>query len=338
MTVLYNGNTSITGNITSLGGLVPPSGVISSIFSNSLHLSSNNGNPVYLNYGNAGTNYGSIPAFIIGNGQGGSNTSISYSGVITCISVTQSSDLRLKTNITQLRDSLSKVTQIKGISFNWKEENRGLETQIGVIAQEVEAFWPELVTNNYNGFKSVNYSGLIAPIIEAVKEQQAQINNLGVVNIENFKSETKTQNQELTTKIETLTGEVGVLKSENIATKTETANFGIELTKSKTELGELKSQFETGKTEITNLKNELTTLKTEKSEIVAKNQTQQTQIDNLEAKNLETKTDLAKVTRENQTLKTSLETLENVNKTTKTDLENLKTEIEKIKLFVNFAS
>ena len=49
---------------------------------------------------------------------------------------------------------------------------------MGVIAQEVEKIFPELVSTNANGYKSVNYIGLIPVMIESIKDQQQQINEL----------------------------------------------------------------------------------------------------------------------------------------------------------------
>jgi len=86
------------------------------------------------------------------------------------------SDLMLKTNVTPLASTLDKVLQLDGYRYNWKDsENHA--TQIGLIAQEVEQQFPELVTQNET-FKSVNYLGMIAVLIHAMKEQQQEIENI----------------------------------------------------------------------------------------------------------------------------------------------------------------
>ncbi len=96
-----------------------------------------------------------------------------------------SSDKNLKENIAPLKDSLSKVLKLDGVSFNWKEGGR---PSVGVIAQDVEKVYPELVnTDTKTGLKSVEYGNLIAPLIEAVKEQQKQIDGLKA-EIETLKS------------------------------------------------------------------------------------------------------------------------------------------------------
>ncbi|MBI2100177.1 MAG: tail fiber domain-containing protein [Candidatus Vogelbacteria bacterium] len=87
------------------------------------------------------------------------------------------SDASLKTNISTLGGALAKILNLRGVSFDWID-GRQPGRQIGVVAQEVEKVYPEVVSTNNAGMKSVNYSALIAPLIEAVKEQQILINNL----------------------------------------------------------------------------------------------------------------------------------------------------------------
>jgi trimeric autotransporter adhesin len=55
--------------------------------------------------------------------------------------------------------------------FRWNEiKPKPKDEQIGVIAQEVEQVFPQVVTTDSDGYKAVNYQGLVAPLIEAVKE------------------------------------------------------------------------------------------------------------------------------------------------------------------------
>lgn len=82
------------------------------------------------------------------------------------------SDARYKTNITPITCAGKKIAAINGVSFNWLENNKA---SLGVIAQEVEQVLPELVATGSDGFKSVNYSGIIGVLIEAVKELQAEV-------------------------------------------------------------------------------------------------------------------------------------------------------------------
>lgn len=65
---------------------------------------------------------------------------------------------------------------MRGVTFEWKKDGT---PSAGVIAQEVERVMPSAVkTNLETGLKSVEYDQLIAPLIEAIKEQQAQIDSL----------------------------------------------------------------------------------------------------------------------------------------------------------------
>lgn len=72
------------------------------------------------------------------------------------------------------------VRRLRGVSFDWREDapdgHEGAD--LGVIAQEVEQVFPELVRTDERGFKRVNYIGLIAPLIEAVKELDARVQKL----------------------------------------------------------------------------------------------------------------------------------------------------------------
>jgi len=85
------------------------------------------------------------------------------------------SDLRLKKDIKPLKSALSTLGKLQGKSYRWKDNN---EPDIGLIAQELEKVIPELVKTDNKGYKSIVYQKLTAVLIEAVKEQQQEINNL----------------------------------------------------------------------------------------------------------------------------------------------------------------
>ncbi|MCX6715721.1 MAG: tail fiber domain-containing protein [Candidatus Taylorbacteria bacterium] len=85
------------------------------------------------------------------------------------------SDATLKKNVVTLPDALSKILKLRGVSFNWKSNNA---KSIGLIAQEVEKVYPEFVNTDSKGIKSVQEGNLVAPLIEAVKAQQKQIEEL----------------------------------------------------------------------------------------------------------------------------------------------------------------
>ena len=91
--------------------------------------------------------------------------------------VTAFSDERLKSDITTLKSSLEKVLQMRGVSYTRNDNIEGGE-QIGVIAQEVEKFYPQVVltADDERGTKSVDYGRLTAVLIEAVKELSELVN------------------------------------------------------------------------------------------------------------------------------------------------------------------
>ena len=98
---------------------------------------------------------------------------VKVTGVVTATDFDSTSDIRLKTNIKLIDDPLSKVVQIEGVSFNWKKDNR---PALGVIADQIEKVIPELVHGDDP--KTVNYNGLVGLLIEVVKDQQTQIDDL----------------------------------------------------------------------------------------------------------------------------------------------------------------
>ena len=71
---------------------------------------------------------------------------------------------------------------LNGVEFDWKEEHKDVHgysgKDIGVIAQEVEKIIPEVVGENPDGYKGVSYGNIVGLLIEAIKEQQEQINQL----------------------------------------------------------------------------------------------------------------------------------------------------------------
>jgi hypothetical protein len=92
-----------------------------------------------------------------------------------------SSDRRFKENIKNIPNALAKVLKIGGYEFDWisNVELHGHEGHdVGVIAQEIEEILPELVQTRESGYKAVKYDKLVALLIEGMKEQQVQIDNL----------------------------------------------------------------------------------------------------------------------------------------------------------------
>ena len=121
--------------------------------------------------------------FVVGNGQYNEETdtlersdafTIMFNGNATLAgNLSVNSDARLKANIISLGSTLAKVLQIDGKSYTMKkDENK--KQKIGVLAQDIEKVFPELVSES-NGVKSVNYQGLVPVLINALKEQQSEI-------------------------------------------------------------------------------------------------------------------------------------------------------------------
>ena len=88
----------------------------------------------------------------------------------------QQSDLRLKDNIREIGDAIGKLCRLRGVSFDWRSGEGG--KTIGLIAQDVEAALPEAVTEGPDGWKGINSASVIALVVQAVKEQQAMIDEL----------------------------------------------------------------------------------------------------------------------------------------------------------------
>lgn len=88
------------------------------------------------------------------------------------------SDERLKKNIVTIPNALSKVLHLRGVNFEWKDPNSSEKgMRMGFIAQEAEKLIPEVVGNE-GGAYSMQYAPVTAVLVEAVKEQQKQIESL----------------------------------------------------------------------------------------------------------------------------------------------------------------
>lgn len=137
-----------------------------------------------------------------------SSGDLAVKGVITCPSLTQSSDIRLKSNVKNLLGALASISKLQGITYDFKSiredsillqlnaikgkeekdirdleklkkvyEKKKLENlnQIGFSAQDIQKIFPQLVKEDEKGFLSVNYTALIPVLVEGMKEQQSII-------------------------------------------------------------------------------------------------------------------------------------------------------------------
>ena len=182
-----------TGNVYLAGSGTGDVGIGSTLPSQKLHVSGN----IYVS--------GTTTTCTLGNGSGGTSCS---------------SDERLKTNITPIEDSLSKILNLRGVEFDWNQKSgRAGIHSIGVIAQEVEKQFPTaVVEDKATGYKQVDYSVLVAPIIQSIKEFYVYVIN-----------QFKEQSREIASKADQT--EVDRLKAENqmlkdyLCSKDPTADF-----------------------------------------------------------------------------------------------------------------
>lgn len=142
------------------------------------------------------TNYG-----VYGDAYGGTAWAGYFNGNVSATGyITAPSDRNLKKNILPMSGSLKKILGLQGVTYEWKSESElssaslrksvGIKeadkqsfnfpkgTQLGVIAQDVEKILPELVHTDADGLKSVDYIKMIPLLIEAIKEQQKEIEDL----------------------------------------------------------------------------------------------------------------------------------------------------------------
>jgi len=96
------------------------------------------------------------------------------------------SDEKLKKYIKPIPNALDKVSQIRGVEFDWKATDQKMRDEVhsfeghdvGVIAQEIEKVLPEVVTTRDNGYKAVKYEKIVPLLIESIKELKAEIEEL----------------------------------------------------------------------------------------------------------------------------------------------------------------
>ncbi|RAK68319.1 tail fiber domain-containing protein [Hymenobacter edaphi] len=121
------------------------------------------------------------------NGYVGINTlnagyTLDVAGTIRGTNVSPS-DARFKQDVRPLAGALAAVQQLRGVRYRWNAlgvEHGGVAgaEQVGLLAQEVERVFPELVSTDAQGYKAVNYALLTPVLLEALKEQQRQLEQL----------------------------------------------------------------------------------------------------------------------------------------------------------------
>ena len=161
----YNANVSAGSltNATAIGAQATVSA------SNSLVLGNN------ANVG-IGINAPTSKLHVIGDGVF-SGTLTASCGVLTC------SDVRYKKNIVPITNALSSIILLNGVRYNLKaeefqERQFTNKPQIGLLAQDVELIYPEVVFTDQNGYKAIDYSKLTPVLIEAIKELKDELKDL----------------------------------------------------------------------------------------------------------------------------------------------------------------
>lgn len=176
---IYNSN---AGSVV-IGGLIPNPGLLldvagttgASEYCDELGTSATCFQAVDVQWDRSGTNQYNSNSGNVGIGTSAPSQKLDVDGNVIADAYFYSSDQRLKDNVVQA-PGIDLLSQLQGVEFTWINDNT---PSMGLIAQEVEQVAPELVFTDPNtGFKSVDYGGLIAPLVQTVNEQQQQIEEL----------------------------------------------------------------------------------------------------------------------------------------------------------------
>lgn len=178
------------------------SGVVSSSLTSVGTITSGTWNGTTIAVANGGTGRTTLTAnaILLGNGTSGVNsvvtgtsgqllqssgtnapvwtTGLTYDSATSTLTTTHfnsTSDASLKINVVTITDAVSTVNKLEGVEFDWKDTGK---RSSGVIAQRLEEILPHLVDTNQDGVKSVNYAGLTAYLIQAVKELSTRLEKL----------------------------------------------------------------------------------------------------------------------------------------------------------------
>ncbi|NDG04776.1 MAG: tail fiber domain-containing protein, partial [Alphaproteobacteria bacterium] len=103
------------------------------------------------------------------------NSQFNFYGANGVRYIYQSSDTRLKTDIVPLHDQLDRLTKLSTVHFKWKDTH---QPSYGLVAQNVEELYPELVATDNKGFKAVEYDKLVPVVIQALRELKADNDQL----------------------------------------------------------------------------------------------------------------------------------------------------------------
>jgi hypothetical protein len=172
----------LTSAVTSLAGTTNQITASASTGSVTLSLPQNIDTAATVQFGALGI--GSASGIMTGIATGASGE-IRASGNVTAY---YTSDERLKSNVAKIENALEKVTQIDGVIYDWNDDYKKIhgdvdgyfvrEKNSGVIAQQVEKVFPNVVADRADGYKAVRYELLVPLLIEAIKDLKAEIEAL----------------------------------------------------------------------------------------------------------------------------------------------------------------
>lgn len=94
-------------------------------------------------------------------------TETDFNGRVRAVTLEETSDIRKKKDVVQIKNALDAIGKIRGVRFNWVETG---QPSMGLIAQELERVIPEAVHTGSDGFKSISYTNLIGLLVEGIKE------------------------------------------------------------------------------------------------------------------------------------------------------------------------
>jgi hypothetical protein len=141
-----------------------------------LHMDCRNGYAMYLNYYSTNNIY-SWGNFGVGSDSASYRLHV-HGTIYSTSNIIAASDAKLKENVSVIENAIDKVKQIRGVTYTRNDLEDKTKRHAGVIAQEVELVLPEVVDQDNEGIKNVAYGNMIGLLIEAIKEQQKQIDEL----------------------------------------------------------------------------------------------------------------------------------------------------------------
>ena len=154
----------------------------------------------------------------VGIGAAASTTNVLYvSGTAYITSSTNAyaflytSDKRLKTDITPLKDATSRLMQVQPVNFRYLRDGRDGRLHIGFIAQDMEQVYPEAVYTDISGMKQIDYPALVAPLWQAIREVKSENDTLKAAN-NTQAAHMKTENDKLREANEVLRADVKALE------------------------------------------------------------------------------------------------------------------------------